>query len=532
VIEPVEITTQGVDRLDRPEAWNGLDRLDQPGAVPDYARDMSTHVDVLVVGAGLSGVGAACHLEVRLPGTSYALLEARETMGGTWDVFRYPGVRSDSDMYTLGYRFRPWTGEKAIADGATILDYLRETAREHGIEDRIEYGVRVDRAEWSGDEARWTVHATRHGEPEVWTCRFLWSCSGYYRYDEGYSPHFPGEEEFTAAGGRLVHPQAWPDDLDHTGSRVVVVGSGATAVTLVPALAATAAGVTMVQRSPSYVVSLPGVDRLAVTLRARLPPRLAYRLVRWKNVLMTTATYQLSRRRPALMKRLVRKGVTRRLPEGFDVDTHFTPAYEPWDQRLCLVPDGDLFRAISEGRVEVVTDHVDRLTARGVRLVSGRELDADVVVTATGLNLLPFGGIRLVVDGEEVRLPDTTAYLAMMLSGVPNFAYVVGYTNASWTLKADLVSGYVCRLLAYLRDHGYDAVVPVPDADLGERPFLELDSGYVRRARHLLPRQGARAPWRLHQNYLRDLMTVRRGARTHEALRFSSLPWDARADAG
>jgi monooxygenase len=290
--------------------------------------------------------------------------------------------------------------------------------------------------------------------------------------------------------------------------------------------------VTMLQRSPSYVVSLPGVDRLAVTLRARLPLRAAYSLVRWKNVLVTTATYQLSRRRPELMKRLVRRSVTRRLPEGFDVDTHFTPTYEPWDQRLCLVPDGDLFRAIRDGSVEVVTDHVDRLTRRGVRLVSGRELEGDVVVTATGLNLLPFGGIRLVVDGEEVRLPDTTAYLAMMLSGVPNFAYVVGYTNASWTLKADLVSGYVCRLLAYLRDHGYDAVVPVPDADLGERPFLELGSGYVRRGRHLLPRQGSRAPWRLHQNYLRDLMTVRRGARTHEALRFSSLPWDARADAG
>ena len=481
----------------------------------------SFDVDVLVVGAGLSGIGAACHLQERLPGTSYAVLEARETMGGTWDLFRYPGVRSDSDMFTLGYRFRPWNEEISIAEGPTILRYLRETAREHGIEDRIRYGVRVDRAEWSSRDARWTVHATRRGVPEVWTCRFLWSCSGYYRYDEGFQPVFAGVEDFREAGGSLVHPQHWPDDLDCTGKTVVVIGSGATAVTLVPALAATAARVTMLQRSPSYIISLPGVDRLAVTLRAKLPPRAAYQLVRWKNVLLTTGTYQLSRRRPELMKRLVKRAVTRRLPDGFDVGTHFTPAYEPWDQRLCMVPDGDLFRAIRDGKVEVVTDHVDRFTDRGIRLTSGRELDADVVVTATGLNLLPFGGVRLVVDGEEVRLPDTTAYLAMMLSGVPNFAYVVGYTNASWTLKADLVSGYVCRLLAYLRDEGYDTVVPVPDADLEQRPFLDLDSGYVRRSLDLLPKQGSRTPWRLRQSYVRDLLTIRRRARSHEGLRFS-----------
>jgi len=481
-------------------------------------------VDVVIVGAGLSGVGAACHLEERLPGMSYAVLEARDAIGGTWDLFRYPGVRSDSDMFTLGYRFRPWSGERSIADGASILRYVRETARERGVDARVRYGVRVERAEFDTDAGRWTVHATRGGEPVTWTCRFLWSCSGYYDYGHGHRPRFEGEDDFTAAGGRLVHPQQWPDDLDHAGRRVVVIGSGATAVTLVPAMATgrgAAAHVTMLQRSPGYVVSLPAVDRLATWLRRRLPPRAAYAVTRWKNVLVTTGSYQLSRRRPELMKRLIRRGVTARLPDGYAVDTHFAPGYDPWDQRLCLVPDGDLFRVIGEGRAEVVTDRVDRLTPRGVRLASGRELDADVVVTATGLDLLAFGGVELVVDDVPVHLPDTMAYLGMMLSGVPNFAYVVGYTNASWTLKADLVSHHVCRLLRHMRERGLDIVVPERDPSVAEEPFMDFQAGYVQRSLHLLPKQGSRAPWRLRQNYLRDVLTVRRGRLDDPALRFS-----------
>ncbi len=485
---------------------------------------MGEHVDVLVIGAGLSGIGAACHLEDQLPGTSYLLLEARETTGGTWDLFRYPGIRSDSDMYTLGYRFRPWTGERSIAEGGSILAYLRETAREHGVERHIRCGVQVERAEWSSEEATWTVYAVRDGEPVTYTCGFLWSCSGYYRYDQGYTPHFEGVQDFVAAGGQVIHPQLWPADLDHAGKRVVVIGSGATAVTLVPALSegeGTAAHVTMLQRSPSYIMSLPGVDTLAARLRERLSPSRAYALTRWKNILVSTALYQLSQRRPALVRRLIRKGVAAQLPEGYDVDTHFKPAYDPWDQRLCLVPDGDLFRSIREGRVDVVTDHVDRFTAGGVRLVSGSELPADVVVTATGLSLLGFGGVQLVVDGTDVRLPDTMAYRGMMLSGVPNFAYVIGYTNASWTLKADLVSDYVCRLLAHLRARGLDTVAPERDPGVAERPFMDFASGYVQRSLHELPRQGSRAPWRLRQNYLRDAVTIRRARFDDGALRFS-----------
>jgi monooxygenase len=472
------------------------------------------HVDVVIIGAGLSGIGAACHLQDRLPETSYLILEGRSTMGGTWDLFRYPGVRSDSDMFTLGYRFRPWTGEKAIADGSSILTYVRETASEYSVEDNIRYGVRVERAVWCGDTATWTVHGTREGEPVEVTCGFLWSCSGYYRYDQGFLPDFDGVDDFTAAGGTVVHPQHWPSDLDYEGKRVIVVGSGATAVTLVPAMAmgeGAAAHVTMLQRSPTYILALPGVDKLAMKLRAKLPPRAAYAVTRWKNILLTTGSYQLSRRRPELAKRIIRKGVKSQLPDGYDVDTHFKPAYDPWDQRLCLVPDGDLFRSIRGGNVEVVTEHIDRFTKAGLRLESGRELEADVVVTATGLDLLAFGGIDLVVDGEPVNLPDTMAYKGMLLSGVPNFAYVIGYTNASWTLKADLVSEYVTRLLAHMRSRRLDVVVAERDPEVTEEPFMDFQSGYVQRALHRLPKQGHRAPWRLRQNYLRDALMIRRG---------------------
>jgi cation diffusion facilitator CzcD-associated flavoprotein CzcO len=481
------------------------------------------HVDVLIVGAGLSGVGAACHLEERLPGTSYVVLEARDAIGGTWDLFRYPGIRSDSDMFTMGYRFRPWTDERALADGPSILAYVRDTAKAYGVEDKVRYRHKVVAADWSGEDARWTVTVETDDGTATYTCDFLWCCSGYYRYDQGYLPELPGIEDYRDAGGEVVHPQHWPEDLDHTGKRVVVIGSGATAVTLVPAMAAEAAHVTMLQRSPSYVLSVPGVDPLDANLLRRLPAKQAYALARWKHVLVATGFYQLSRRRPGWARRLLRKGVVGALPSGYDVDTHFNPSYDPWDQRMCFVPDGDLFAAVRRGDADIVTDRIERFTPSGIRLASGRELGADLVVTATGLNLLAFGGMGLSVDGEEVHLPETMAYRGMLLSGVPNFAYVIGYTNASWTLKADLVSEYVCRLLGHLREHGYDVVVPERSDDVDEMPFMDFSSGYVQRSLHLLPKQGSREPWRLRQSYLHDLRTIRRAPLEDGVLRFSRV---------
>ena len=478
------------------------------------------HVDVLIVGAGLSGIGAACHLVERLPGTSYLLLEARDRLGGTWDLFRYPGIRSDSDMFTLGYRFRPWTGEKAIADGPSILRYVRETAQAYGVEEHVRYGRTVTRASFDTATATWTVETETADGPETFTCGFLWSCSGYYDYAGGYQPEFPGVEDFA---GELVHPQAWPEDLDYAGRKVVVIGSGATAVTLVPALAEQAEHVTMLQRSPTYIVSLPGVDKVALTLREHLPHGAAYAVTRWKNVLVSTGIYQLSRRRPDLVRGLIRRGTLRQLPEGYDVDTHFKPSYDPWDQRLCLVPDGDLFRSIRHGHAEVVTDRIETFTDKGIRLASGRELEADLVVSATGLNLLAFGGMDLVVDEQPVELPETMAYKGMMLSGVPNFAYVVGYTNASWTLKADLVSEYVVRLLRRMARDGSHLVVPEKDPAVAEEPFLDFASGYVQRSVDRFPKQGSRAPWRLRMNYLRDVLTIRHGRLDDGALRFGTV---------
>jgi monooxygenase len=487
------------------------------------------HVDVLIVGAGLSGIGAACHLRRECPGTTFAILESRDAIGGTWDLFRYPGVRSDSDMFTLGYLFRPWTDAKAIADGATIRRYIQDTAREYRVHEAIRFHHRVVAADWSSAEARWTVTAERSdtGETVRLTCRWLSACSGYYRYDEGFRPRFPGEERFR---GTVVHPQHWPEDLDYAGQRVVVIGSGATAVTLVPSLAERAAHVTMVQRTPSYVVSLPGRDPLAQRLRRRLSPERVFRVVRWKNVLISTLIYQLSRRRPEVMKALVRKGMVRQLPSGYDVAAHFTPPYEPWDQRLCLVPDGDLFTALSSDRAEIVTDRIATFTEDGIELASGRTVAADVVVTATGLNLLPIGGMRLSVDGTPVDLARTVAYKGMMLSGVPNFDMVIGYTNASWTLKADLVNSYVCRLLRHLDAHGYVSATPVAPADGGTSPLLDLSSGYVRRSLAQLPRQGTRPPWRLHQNYFRDLRIMRHGRLDDEGMTFQRAG-DTRASA-
>jgi cation diffusion facilitator CzcD-associated flavoprotein CzcO len=483
---------------------------------------MSTeHFDLLIVGAGLSGIGAAYHLQERFPGRTYAILEARDDLGGTWDLFRYPGIRSDSDMHTLGYRFKPWENAKSITDGPSILEYVRQTAAENGIDENIRLRHRVVRAEWSTEDSRWTVEAERTdtGEPVQLSCGFLWNCSGYYRYDEGYTPDFEGVERFP---GPVVHPQHWPEDLDHAGKRVVVIGSGATAVTLVPALAEQAAHVTMLQRSPTYIASLPALDPLADLLSRLLPKRVAFGLIRWKNILLQTVFYQLSRRWPGLVKRMIRRGVKRALPDGFDIDRHFKPRYNPWDQRLCLVPDGDLFEAIAAGRASVVTDRIETFTERGIALGSGEEIEADVIVTATGLNLLFIGGIELSIDGEAVDIPTTMAYKGMMLSGVPNFAFTVGYTNASWTLKADLTSEYVCRLLAHMDAHGYSRCVPeVTDPAITEQPLLDFTAGYVLRSIDRFPKQGSAEPWRLRQNYPFDLRKIRRGPIDDGSMQFA-----------
>ena len=480
---------------------------------------MSEHVDVLIVGAGLSGIGAAHHLQDAFPRKTYRILEARDALGGTWDLFRYPGVRSDSDMHTLGYRFRPWTQAKAIADGPSILEYVRATAAEAGIDKHIRFNHRVVRATWSSDDAEWTVEAQHGDEIVTYTCGFLLSCSGYYRYDEGYTPELAGVDRFA---GQVIHPQHWPEDLDYTGKCVVVIGSGATAVTLVPAMAEHAAHVTMLQRSPSYILTLPGEDAIANGLRRVLGARRAYAITRWKNVLASTLIYQLSRRRPDTMRKFIRNLTIKQLPEGYDVDTHFNPSYNPWDQRLCLVPDGDLFRSIRTGRASVATGHIDTFTERGIRLTSGEEIDADIVVTATGLQLLAFGGAQLVVDGRDVALPDTMAYKGMMLSGVPNFAFTIGYTNASWTLKADLVSEFVCRVLRHMDARGQDICVPVNnDPSITAVPLLDFQSGYVQRSIDQFPRAGSRQPWRLGMSYAHDVVTLRHRRIDDGSLRFS-----------
>lgn len=485
------------------------------------------HIDVLIIGAGLSGIGAAHHIQSAFPGKAYAILEARDAIGGTWDLFRFPGIRSDSDMQTLGYRFRPWTDPKTLADGPSILRYVRDTATSAGIDRRIRFNHRVISAQWSTADARWTVEATQgeNGEPVTLTCGFLFTCCGYYRYDEGYSPHFEGTERFK---GPIVHPQHWPKDLDYTGKNVVVIGSGATAVTLVPAMTDKARHVTMLQRSPSYIVSIPTRDVIANGLRRVLGDRIAYTIARWKNVALTTFMYQLSRRRPKVVKKLIRGGLKRQLPPDFEIDKHFKPTYDPWDQRMCMVPDGDLFKAISASRASVVTDHIDTFTETGLKLRSGAELDADVIVTATGLNLVPFGGIQLNVNGRDVSLPDTMAYKGMMLSGVPNFAFTVGYTNASWTLKADLAAEYICRLLAHMDRNGMDQCMPVDDDPSVTRlPLLDFTSGYVQRSIDSFPRNGSRAPWKLHMNYAYDLVMLRHRPVSDDEMRFSARPGNA-----
>ena len=482
------------------------------------------HFDVLIVGAGLSGIGAGYHLQNKCPGKSYVILEGRDCIGGTWDLFRYPGIRSDSDMFTLGYSFKPWTDPKAIADGSQILNYVRETAAENGIEKDIRFRHRVKRASWSTPDARWTIEAERitgEGATELvrFTCNFLFMCPGYYKYEAGYTPEFKGSADFA---GRIVHPQKWTEDIDYAGKRVVVIGSGATAVTLVPELAKKAAQVTMLQRSPTYVVSRPAQDPVANKIRRNLPTRLAYHVIRWRNVMWGMFFFQLSRRRPAKVKELVLKGVQMSLGPDYDVATHFTPRYNPWDQRLCLVPDGDLFKAIREQRASVVTNEIDTFTPDGIRLKDGRELAADIIVTATGLVLQVVGGLDVSVDGRAVDFANTLTYKGMMYADVPNMASAFGYTNASWTLKCDLTCEYVCRLIKYMDRHNFRQCLPHnDDPEITAQPSLGFTSGYVQRSVAKLPKQGSKQPWRLYQNYALDIVSLRFGRIDDGVMRYS-----------
>ncbi|MBC3192417.1 NAD(P)/FAD-dependent oxidoreductase [Pseudonocardia sp. C8] len=464
------------------------------------------HHDVIIVGAGLSGIGAACRLQQELPGKDYVILEGRDDIGGTWDLFRYPGIRSDSDMFTLAYPFKPWRERKSIADGHSIRGYITDAAREHGVTGRIRFGTRVVGASWDSATARWTVDAETADGPRRYTCAFLFMCSGYYDYDQGYQPDFPGREDFA---GTWVHPQFWPEDLDYAGKRVVVIGSGATAVTLIPSLAEHAAHVTMLQRSPSYLTVLPGTDPVADRLRRHLPASLAHRILRLQYVALTQGFYQLARRRPERVKKVLRGLALRFLQDESYVDQHFTPSYEPWDQRLCVVPEGDFFRSISRGAASVVTDHIDRITEKGIRLRSGEELEADIIVSATGLSLKPLGGMTIHVDGEQVDIGKTVTYRGLMLSGVPNLAFCIGYVNASWTLRADLVARYVPRLLALMDRERIAIATPAPSVS-PDRPLLDLQSGYVKRSEHLFPRQGRKDPWRLRQNFFLDAIGLGR----------------------
>ncbi|WP_280242410.1 flavin-containing monooxygenase [Nocardia abscessus] len=470
------------------------------------------HLDVVIVGAGLSGICAAYRLQTECRGKTYAVLEARDALGGTWDLFRYPGIRSDSDMFTLGYPFKPWREAKSIADGPSILRYITETATEHGIDRHIRYRTRVVAADWDSGTARWTLtleqrDAAGGTETRTLTCGFLYACAGYYDYEQPYAPEFPGISSFA---GAVVHPQFWPEDLDYRGKRVVVIGSGATAVTLVPAMAQQAQLVTMLQRTPTWISAVPGRDKVADKIRELLPPRLAHRVIRTKNILFGIGFYQYCRRRPEAARKLLTGLTTRILKDDKAVAEHFTPSYNPWDQRLCAVPDADFFKAMKKGKAEVVTDHIDAFVPEGIRLKSGRVLEADVVITATGLKLLAFGGIAPSVDGARVELAEQFVWQGTMITGVPNFAVCIGYTNASWTLRADLTSRLICKVLNHMDRKGYAAVVPQPQGELDEHPLLDLASGYIQRSIGDFPRQGDRHPWKVRQNYLLDSATTLR----------------------
>jgi cyclohexanone monooxygenase len=488
-------------------------------AVPPVTHD--TPIDVLIVGAGLSGIGAACWLQKECPDKRYVILEARDAMGGTWDLFRYPGVRSDSDMYTLGYAFKPWLGENAIADGPSIRNYIEDTAREHDLPRHIRYGHKVVAASWSSETACWTVDVEQvsTGTRQSMYARFLYMCSGYYSYTQPHRPEFAGETDFR---GTIVLPQFWPKDLDYAGKRVVVVGSGATAMTIVPTMAKVAEHVTMLQRSPTYVAALPSQDKVSRTFQRLLPKQMAYRLTRLKNVLTGMVVFWLARRIPKLVSKRMIQDVSRQLGPDYDVKTHFTPRYNPWNQRVCVVPDGDLFTAMKAGQATVVTDEIERFATDGLLLKSGQRLPADVVVLATGLTIQLFGGMRLTVDGESYQPSELMAYKGMMLSDIPNMALAFGYTNASWTLKADLTARYVCRLLRYMDRKGYTVAVPRKEAAMPPVPFIDFSSGYVQRASNLLPQQGARRPWQVYQNYLQDTIAIRYSRLADGVLRFGT----------
>jgi monooxygenase len=486
------------------------------------------HFDVIIVGAGLSGIGAACHLVRKRPKTTFAILEAREAIGGTWDLFRYPGIRSDSDMSTFGYAFRPWRDARGIADGPSILRYLADTAQEYGVDRRIRFGQKVVGASWRSEDARWTLDVrTSSGETLRLSCNFLFLCAGYYEYAEGYMPGWPGMEGFA---GPIVHPQKWPVDLRYAGRRVVVIGSGATAVTLVPEMARTAAHVVMLQRSPTYIVARPSEEALAKSFGRWLPARFAHAIVRWKNIALQLYLFRLSRKKPAAVRAGILKLAQAAVGPGVDAAKHFNPRYEPWDQRLCLVPDGDLFAALRAGRASVVTGEIETFTETGLRLTSGEEIAADIIVTATGLTVRLMGGVRIEVDGKPVEVGNTTIYKSVMLSDVPNLASVFGYTNASWTLKSDLIDDYVCRLLDHMDRRGYAICTPrTGDVAIAEEPTLPLTSGYIQRARNLLPKQGTRKPWRMNQNYALDVMALRFGAIDDGAIEFERLGQKSRA---
>jgi len=486
-----------------------------------------SHFDVVIVGAGLSGVGAACHLQRLCPGKTFTLLESRGAIGGTWDLYRYPGIRSDSDMHTLGYDFKPWRAEKAIADGPSILDYVNEAADENGVRPHVRFHRRLDRAAWSSDEARWSldVVCTNGDAPERITCNFLLMCSGYYSYEEPYRPTFEGEEEFE---GPMFHPQLWPEDLDYRGRRVVVIGSGATAMTLVPAMADEAEHVTMLQRSPTYVIARPEKDFIANALRKILPDDLAYRITRFKNIELQRRVYRKTRTDPEKVKNFLLRQVRKQLGPDYDVEKHFTPRYDPWDQRLCLIANGDLFEAINAGKVSVVTDHIDRVTKKGIRLASGQELEADVIIVATGLNLKILGGAQFSVDGDPVQFPDTYSYKGMMYSDVPNLVQTFGYINASWTLRADLTAEYTCRVLNRMDELGVRQCTPRlrdQDRNMPKRPWIDdFSAGYMQRVMHLFPKQGDREPWLNTQNYHADKKMIRHAPLEDGVLDFDNPP--------
>ncbi len=492
------------------------------------APDPSQELDVLIVGAGISGVGAAWHLKDKSPDRSFAILEARDDLGGTWDLFRYPGIRSDSDMYTFGYNFRPWVDGKVFADGPAIRNYVRATADESGITERIQFNTKVTQISWDTQTARWTITARHGDQTETWTARFIVMCSGYYRYEAGYMPDFPGMETFK---GDIIHPQLWSEDYDYTGKKVVIIGSGATAITLVPAMADTAEHVTMLQRSPSYVAARPSRDGFADFLQKTLPSRLAYTLVRARNVLQGMFFFNLARWQPDMVKKSVLKEIRKMLGEDYDVEKHFSPPYNPWDQRFCLAPDGDFFEALRSGKADIATDQIERFDETGIVLKSGEHLDADLIIPATGLAMQIGGGMEIVVDGATVNAPDHITYRGMMLSDIPNAALAFGYTNASWTLKIDLTCERVCRMLNHMTKTGADYAVPEAPADLETQDLLDFSSGYVQRALPTLPRQGTVAPWKTYQNYVMDMITIRYGKLEDGHIRFGKAGDRARLPA-